>query len=78
MEYICKFVYRNSSHKALLLVLEPWAEEHLLASGECVEVVGRGGAENSAFELEQLDDRLIIYAWPGSIADIVPLPPLSR
>ncbi|MFX1678378.1 hypothetical protein PV762_04035 [Mitsuaria sp. CC2] len=62
----------------MLLVLEPWAEEHTLAPGGCVEVAGRGGAENSAFELEQLDDRLIIYAWPGSIADIIPLERIPR
>ena len=73
MEYSCKFTYRNSSPVALLLVLEPWAEEHLLAPDASVEVVGHGGATGSTFEFEQLDDRLIIYAWPGSIASIVPL-----
>ncbi|RZI62678.1 MAG: hypothetical protein EOP37_01610 [Rubrivivax sp.] len=78
MEYTSKLVYRNSSHKAVLLILEPWAEQHLLGPGECVEVAGRGGAEGSAFELEQLDDCLIIYAWPGSIADIIPLEPVLR
>jgi hypothetical protein len=73
MEYTCKFIYRNSSPSALLLVLEPWAEEYLLAPDASVEVVGRGGAAGSFFELEQLDDRLIIYAWPGSIASVVQL-----
>jgi hypothetical protein len=77
MEYSCKFIYTNSSPDTLLLVLEPWAEEHLLEPDCSVEVVGKGGAENSAFEFEQLDDRLIIYAWPGSIASVVVLPPLS-
>lgn len=70
MEYSCKFTYRNSSPVPLLLVLEPWAEEFLLAPNTSVEVMGNGGESGSTFELEQLDDRLIIYAWPESIASI--------
>lgn len=70
MKYVCNFVYTNSSPSAVLLVLEPWAEEVLLAPGDSAQVVGEDGLVDSAFELEQLDDRLIVYAWPDSIASI--------
>jgi len=73
MDYICKFTYTNSSNLPLLLVLEPWAEEYLLLPNIGVKIVGKGGKLGSYFELEQFDDRLIIYAWPGSIASITPL-----
>lgn len=70
MKYICKFTYTNSSLETVLLVLEPWAEEVLIAPGISVEVIGEGGAIGSAFELEYLGDRLIVYAWPESIASV--------
>ncbi|MCS4295493.1 hypothetical protein M2375_003736 [Comamonas sp. BIGb0152] len=70
MKYVCNFIYTNSSPDAVLLVLEPWGEEVLLASGGSAEVIGEGGLAGSAFELEQLDDRLIVYAWPDSVASI--------
>ncbi|WP_312529766.1 hypothetical protein [Comamonas sp.] len=70
MKYVFSFVYTNSSSSAMLLVLEPWAEEVALASGVAVKVTGEGGLVGSTFELEQLDDRLIVYAWPDSIASI--------
>ncbi|WP_313333822.1 hypothetical protein [Comamonas sp.] len=70
MKYVCSFVYTNSSPSAVLLVLEPWAEEVLLAPGVRAQLVGEGGLVGSAFELEQLDDRLIVYAWPDSIASL--------
>lgn len=71
MTYTCKITYANSSPRPLRLVLEPWAEEHLIQPGLSVEVVGTGGEAGSYFELEQLDDRLIIYGWPGSRASII-------
>lgn len=70
MKYVFSFVYTNSSSSAMLLVLEPWAEEVALASGVAVKVTGEGGLVGFTFELEQLDDRLIVYAWPDSIASI--------
>lgn len=70
MKYVCSFIYTNSSSSAMLLVLEPWAEEVSLASGVAVKVTGEGGLVGSTFELEQLDDRLIVYSWPDSIASI--------
>lgn len=70
MKYVFSFVYTNSSSSAMLFVLEPWAEEVALASGVAVKVTGEGGLVGSTFELEQLDDRLIVYAWPDSIASI--------
>ncbi|MFA9287241.1 hypothetical protein ACCQ08_20825 [Comamonas sp. SY3] len=62
MTYVCNFVYTNSSSSAVLLVLEPWAEEVLLASGVAAKVTGEGSLVGSTFELEQLDGRLIVYA----------------
>ncbi len=65
-----KFTYTNSLDKPLLVVLEPWAEEHWLAPKATMEIVGEGGDTHAFFELEQLDDRLVIYAWPESIATV--------
>ncbi|WP_312836041.1 hypothetical protein [Comamonas sp.] len=52
MKYVFSFVYTNSSSSAMLLVLEPWAEEVALASGVAVKVTGEGGLVGFTFELE--------------------------
>ena len=70
MTYICRFTYTNSSLNPLRLVLEPWAEEYVIQPNSSAEVIGEGGEAGSYFELEQLDDRLIIYAWIGCVAYI--------
>lgn len=70
MTYTCRFSYTNSSPIPLRLVLEPWAEEYVIQPNSSAEVMGKGGEIGSYFELEQLDDRLIIYGWTGSRAYI--------
>lgn len=71
MTYTSKFIFTNSSPDPLLLVLEPWAEERMIRPNSSVEVMGEGGEAGSYFELEQLDDRLIVYGWAGSRAFII-------
>jgi hypothetical protein len=70
MKHISKIAYRNSLPSPVLVVLEPWAEEYWLAPKAAMEVVGEGGAAGGCFEIEQRDDQLVIYAWPGSVATV--------
>jgi hypothetical protein len=51
-------------------VLEPWAEEHIVSTGEAVEIVGTGGEISADFEFEQIGDTLIIFAWTGAVVSI--------
>ncbi len=69
----------NSTMKPLLLILEPWAEEFCIAPGAAVDVLGSGGSEEGFFEVESIENGMIVYGWEGSIVSVmkngIPVPP---
>lgn len=74
-----KISVTNSTPKPLLLILEPWAEEFSIAPGTSVDVLGSGGSGGGFFEVEYIENGLIVYGWAGSIVSVmkngVPIPP---
>jgi len=59
----------NGASEAMLLIIEPWAEEYWLEPGVSVDVVGQGGAGGS-FEVEYFDKGIIFYGWEGSVVSV--------
>jgi hypothetical protein len=60
----------NGTSKAMLLIIEPWAEEYWLESGVSVDIVGCGGAVDGNFEVEYFDGGVIFYGWEGSVVSV--------
>ncbi|MCO7568786.1 hypothetical protein NJH78_02265 [Pseudomonas chlororaphis] len=76
-----KVIYKNGAEKAVLLIVEPWAEEYLIESGQSVEVVDQGNSFEGCVEVEYFDGGIIVYGWEGSILSVfksgVELVPMS-
>jgi hypothetical protein len=70
-EFISKFSYKNSSSQSRRLILEPWGEQYQIAVGQIVEVIGSGGLEGMSFEIDHLDECIIVYGWQGSIVKVL-------
>lgn len=64
-------VYLNSSKSTVKLIVEPWSEHYLVASGEEVEILGEGGEINAKMEMEQFENELVIHAWVGSVVRVL-------
>lgn len=62
--------YQNSSEEKIQLVLEPWAEQYSIQPGQTVDILAKGGASGSCYEIEQTADYLIIYAWADCVASV--------
>lgn len=60
----------NGTSEAMLLIVEPWAEEYWLEPGMSVDVVGQGGAADGSFEVEYFDKGIIFYGWAGSVVSV--------
>ena len=52
-----------------LVVLEPWASEFPMPAGAIFEVVACGPAGDT-LEAEFEEERIVVYAWPGSLAQV--------
>jgi hypothetical protein len=59
----------NSNDDALLLTLEPWAEEVVLSPGQSVKVAF-SGPQGGQMELELKSGAVILYGWEGSVLAI--------
>ncbi|WP_437742167.1 hypothetical protein WMF39_42380 [Sorangium sp. So ce1504] len=59
----------NSNDDALLLTLEPWAEEVVLSPGQSVQVAF-SGPQGGQMELELKSGAVILYGWEGSVLTI--------
>lgn len=60
----------NTRPASVRLRVEPWGEQHDLASGVTIEIVAHGPAEDH-LELTLDDTGLTIWGWPGSVVQIV-------
>ncbi|MCO8161691.1 hypothetical protein NJC38_05925 [Pseudomonas sp. 21LCFQ010] len=61
---------KNGTSEAMLLIVEPWAEEYWLEPGVSVDVIGKGGAIDGSFEVEYFDKGIIFYGWEGSVVSV--------
>ena len=70
-EEVGQIIYSRTNERdsALMLWLEPWAEEHAIPPSGHVEVAMRGNATGNA-EIDETDDRVIIYAPGDSFLDV--------
>src|SRR5437588_8229451 len=68
-EQIVTLRVRNSRSHGVTFVLEPWAEEFPMPAGAIFEVVARGPAGDT-LEAEFEEERIVVYAWPGSLAQV--------
>lgn len=65
-------LHNNYTSEKKLLVVEPWCEEYWIDPGTSVEVIGTGGkADNAFFEIDYLDNGIIVYGWTGSIVYVL-------
>ena len=62
--------YQNTSDRKSLLIIEPWAEQYSIESGDRVDIVGEGGDLTSGFEVEHAVSELIVYGWVGSVVKV--------
>lgn len=60
---------RNGGAAERKLVLEPWAEEYVLAPSDEVDVVAEG-PEGDSLEIEFADDSVTVYGWPRSVVSL--------
>jgi len=59
----------NSRPQGVAFVLEPWASVSPMPAGAIFEVVARGPAGDT-LEAEFEEERIVVYAWPGSLAQV--------
>lgn len=60
-------VIRNDREETLTLVLEPWAVEYPLATGEAIDVAEEGGDPEERLEIYVKASRLVLYARTDSV-----------
>lgn len=70
MKEIQKIRYRNSSKEVVYLTLEPWGEEYLIDIDNDIDIIATSDTKDGFFEIESLENRLIIYGWSGCIIKI--------
>ncbi len=70
MTFSQRFSYTNATKAAVRLILEPWAEEYVIQSGQRVDIVASSNTSDGCVEFEQLSDCLIIYGYPGSVVSL--------
>ena len=63
--------YANRTDHRLILILEPWAEEFWVESGEQVDIEARGGVPGGRFELVHRTDGLTVYGWEGALVYVL-------
>ena len=66
-----RITVENTSGRSLTFVLEPWAEEYPMPSGQRYVVEGDGPAEGAEFYVEQGDEYFVVWAWDGSDARVL-------
>lgn len=59
----------NEHDHPITLVVEPWAEEHLLEPNRSLEVVGSGPP--GVFEVSTCKDNVTVYGWSGSTVSVL-------
>ena len=69
MKYKSSVQVTNSFKDSKLLILEPWAEEFEMLSGETFEFVGEGEKEGN-FEVEFSENAIIVFGWESSTVKI--------
>ena len=68
-EQIVTLRVRNSRSQGVTFVLEPWASELPMPAGAIFEVVACGPTGDT-LEAEFEEERIVVYAWPGSLAQV--------
>jgi len=63
------FVWTNDTGGPIELVYEPDGMPIVVPRGACLRVVG-SGSEDGDLEVEQGDDRIVVFGWPSSKAEI--------
>jgi len=66
--FVKSIVLRNSLEGDLSVVLEPWAERHVLGRGRRARVTVKGAAPGE-LEIVVEDQLVTIYGFAGSIVD---------
>jgi redox-sensitive bicupin YhaK (pirin superfamily) len=62
---------RNTTDRALTLILEPWANEYDVPVASELMVEGEGPARGSGFHITQEGDVVVVWAWSGSDARVL-------
>src|SRR5438094_7998575 len=68
-EQIVTLWVRNSRSQGVTFVLEPWASEFPMPAGAVFEIVAHGPTGDT-LEAELEEERIVVYAWPGSLAQV--------
>ena len=69
MEHVETVRIRNQHAVDVPFYLEPWGEEFTLSPSAAIDVVVEGPTEGS-LEVELAEDRIVVYAWPGSTVSL--------
>lgn len=69
MKYKSSAQVTNSAQDSKLLILEPWAEEFEILSGETFKFIGESEKKGS-FEVEFSEDTIIVFGWDGSTVKV--------
>jgi hypothetical protein len=69
MKYKSSVQITNSTKESKMLILEPWAEEFEMLSGDTFEFVGEGEKEGK-FEIEFSENAIIVFGWESSTVKI--------
>ena len=62
---------KNVTHRAITVILEPWANEYTLPTGAVFDVLERGGSPDSQLEIHLEDSSLVFYGRVGSVLSII-------
>ena len=62
---------RNQDSSPLTVIVEPWAEEILLAPGQEI-VVNFEGPPGGEIEVENKPGMKVLHGWPGSVFSVEP------
>ncbi len=69
MKARAKIKLTNSAEEPLNMLLEPWADEMVLLSGESADLTAVG-PDPVELEIRASDNSIVIYGWTGSICEL--------
>jgi hypothetical protein len=64
-----KLTYTNRTPDRLLLIIEPWAEEHWIDPDEQVYIEVLNGNPGNHLEIEHTDEGLTVHGWEGTVVN---------
>jgi len=70
MKFESSITVTNSNGKEIVLHLEPWGEQLVMPPSSTLIITAKA-VQLGSFEIERLDNEVIVWAWPSANSESV-------